>query len=44
MTIDVRNDDLSSPEVHSLIAKHLAGMHSNSPPGTVHALAIDDRY
>lgn len=42
MGIDVRQDDLSSAEVRSLIAEHLSGMHGNSPPGHVHALAIED--
>jgi putative acetyltransferase len=41
MSIDVRLDDLSSPEVVALIAEHLAGMHGNSPSGHVHALALD---
>lgn len=41
MPIEVRLDDLSSPLVQELIAEHLAGMHGNSPPGHVHALAID---
>lgn len=41
MGIEVRQDDLSSAEVHSLIAEHLSGMHNNSPPGHVHALAIE---
>ena len=41
MGIDIRQDDLSSVEVQSLIAEHLSGMHSNSPPGHVHALAIE---
>lgn len=41
MGITVRQDDLSSAEVRSLVAEHLAGMHRNSPPGHVHALAID---
>jgi putative acetyltransferase len=40
VSIIVRADDLSSAEVQSLIAEHLSGMHSNSPPGHVHALAI----
>jgi putative acetyltransferase len=40
--IDVRQDDLSSEEVRSLIAEHLSGMHGNSPPGHVHALAIEN--
>lgn len=41
MGIDIRQDDLSCVEVQSLIAEHLSGMHSNSPPGHVHALAIE---
>lgn len=41
MDIDVRQDDPTSAEVQSFIAEHLAGMHSNSPPGSVHALAIE---
>ncbi len=41
MSITVRQDDLSSTEVQSLIAEHLSGMQSNSAPGHVHALAIE---
>jgi putative acetyltransferase len=41
MPIEVRLDDLSSPQVQALIAEHLAGMHGNTPAGHVHALAID---
>lgn len=41
MPIDVRPDDLSTPQVQALIAEHLSGMQGNSPPGHVHALAID---
>lgn len=41
MLIDVRIDDLSSPEVQALVAEHLAGMRGNSPPGSVYALAIE---
>jgi len=41
LPIDVRIDDLSSPQVQALIAEHLAGMHNSSPAGHVHALAID---
>jgi len=40
--IDVRQDDLCSAEVQSLITEHLSGMHSSSPPGHVHALAIEN--
>ena len=39
--VQVRPDDLSSPEVQSLVAEHLAGMQGNTPAGHVHALAID---
>jgi len=38
--INVRQDDVSSAEVRSLINEHLSGMHSNSPPNHVNALAI----
>lgn len=41
MEICVRRDDLSSAEVQSLVAEHLSGMHGNTPPGHVHALAIE---
>lgn len=41
MQVDVRVDDLSSEEVQLLIAEHLAGMHTNTPPGHVNALAIE---
>ena len=41
MPFDLRIDDLSSPEVQSLIAEHLAGMRGNSPPGHVNALALE---
>ena len=36
-----RVEDLSSPEVQDLVAEHLQGMHSNSPPGHVYALALE---
>jgi putative acetyltransferase len=36
----VRIDDLGSVEVQDLVTEHLQGMHSHSPPGHVHALAI----
>ena len=41
MSIVVRRDDLSSAEVQSLAAEHLAEMELNSPPGHVNALAIE---
>lgn len=42
MSIELRVDDLQSAEVQALIAEHLAGMHSHSPPGHVNALAIQN--
>jgi cysteine synthase A len=41
LSIEVRPDDLSSPEVQSLVSEHLADMHGKSPPGYAHALATD---
>ena len=38
--LQIEVDDLSSTEVQELVAEHLAGMHGNSPPGHVNALAI----
>lgn len=34
-------DDLSRPEVHSLLREHLAHMHQLSPPESVHALDLE---
>lgn len=34
-------DDLSRPSVRDLVARHLAGMHAQSPPESVHALALE---
>ena len=36
---DIREDDLSSEPVRSLLALHLSGMHASSPPG--HSFARD---
>lgn len=35
-------DDLTSEPVRALIAHHLAGMISHSPPGSVHAFDVDE--
>ena len=37
----IRQDDLSGELIRNLIARHLRGMHENSPPGSVHAFDID---
>ena len=36
----VREDDLASNATRSLLELHLAGMHANSPPGSVFALDL----
>ncbi|GGA50896.1 GNAT family N-acetyltransferase [Dyella nitratireducens] len=38
--MDIRVDDLSSASTQALLHLHLAGMHSNSPPGQVFALDL----
>ena len=38
--IELRQDDLSSEAVRDLLRLHLAGMHENSPPGSVFALDL----
>lgn len=41
-TVEIRLDDLSSPEIAQLLDEHLASMHIHSPPESVHALPIED--
>ena len=41
LKITMRVDDLSGQETRALIARHLGGMHENSPPESVHALDVD---
>ena len=36
----IRKDDLSGEATRALLALHLAGMHANSPPGSVFALDL----
>ncbi len=37
---DIREDDLSGAATRELLARHLAGMHESSPPGSVFALDV----
>ncbi|MFZ1218051.1 MAG: GNAT family N-acetyltransferase [Chthoniobacterales bacterium] len=39
--MQIQIDDLSGPEIAALLAEHLAGMRSLSPPESVHALPLD---
>lgn len=41
LPLTFRPDDLSGEPTRALIARHLAGMHANSPPESVHALDIE---
>ena len=38
--MEIREDDLSGPGVQELLRVHLSGMHSSSPPESVHALDL----
>jgi putative acetyltransferase len=39
--VQIQIDDLSGPEIAALLAEHLAGVRSLSPPESVHALSLD---
>ncbi|MDB5460553.1 MAG: GCN5-related N-acetyltransferase [Caulobacteraceae bacterium] len=40
LLFDIREDDLTGEAPRALLTRHLAGMHSNSPPGHVFALDL----
>jgi putative acetyltransferase len=39
--MDIREDDLSGPDIIALLQEHLEHMHAITPPGSVHALDLD---
>ena len=39
--IDIREDDLTGPEIKGLLEQHLEDMHAITPAGSVHALDIE---
>lgn len=39
--MNIRIDDLQGPEIRALLEEHLAQMHAESPPESVHALDLD---
>ncbi len=41
MTLQIRLDDLTGPEIRALLEEHLASMASLSPPESMHALNLD---
>ncbi len=40
--MDIRQDDLSGPEIQALLDEHLRNMYEISPPESVHALDLDE--
>jgi len=40
MAVEIHRDDLSGEQTKALLRLHLEGMHANSPPGHVFALAL----
>ena len=41
LSMEIRLDDLSGPEIRALLEAHLRNMHEISPPESVHALDLD---
>jgi putative acetyltransferase len=41
ITMQIRRDDLTGPEIRALLEEHLRNMHELSPPESVHALDLD---
>jgi len=39
--MQIREDDLTGPEIAALLGEHLRHMHAVTPAGSVHALGID---
>jgi putative acetyltransferase len=39
--VEIRLDDLRGAEIADLLTEHRRGMHSITPPGSVHALGLD---
>jgi putative acetyltransferase len=42
ISVQIRLDDLTAPEVRALLDEHLQNMFLLSPPESVHALALDE--
>lgn len=40
LVMDIREDDLTGPEIAALLAEHLADMHQHTPPDSVHAMDL----
>ncbi len=39
--MQIREDDLTGPEIAALLREHLRGMHALSPPESIHALDLE---
>jgi putative acetyltransferase len=40
--MEIREDNLLSPQIAALIAEHLQSMHDVSPPESIHALSLEN--
>lgn len=38
--MQIREDDLTGPEIHALLREHLSDMNRHSPPDSIHALDL----
>jgi putative acetyltransferase len=41
IAMDIREDDLTGPQIIALLREHLENMHAITPPGSVHALDVE---
>lgn len=39
--VKIHRDDLTGAQTQALVARHLIGMHENSPPNAVRAVNVD---
>jgi putative acetyltransferase len=39
--MEIREDDLTGPQIIALLREHLENMHEITPPGSVHALDLE---
>jgi len=40
--MEIKNDDLTGPEITELLLEHLENMAENSPPESMHALSLEE--
>ena len=42
--MEIKRDDLTGSVIQALLREHLANMHEQSPPESVHALPIEELH